>query len=267
MAIGALMGGALLALYALAMAINLARGRRDLDCGCGIVRKSISASMVVRNLLLAAFIACAAMPASSGCWASRTTQRSLVRSPSARLLYASAELLLGARRRLRRSLAMEIHMSAFMISHVVLWALVIVLSLVVFALARQIGVLHDRIAPTGALMLAKGLTVGEPAPIVAVHDMDGNARQLGAVRDDGKSTLVMFVSPTCPVCKTLLPVLKSSVRAEQSWLDIVLASDGDGGHATRVPAEAGHLAAALRALTAARHRVPDQSIALCRAAR
>jgi methylamine dehydrogenase accessory protein MauD len=118
-------------------------------------------------------------------------------------------------------------MSAFMISHIILWVLVTVLSLVVFALARQIGVLHDRIAPTGALMLAKGLTVGEPAPIVAVHDMEGNSRQIGAVRDDGKSTLVMFVSPTCPVCKTLLPVLKSSVRAEQGWLDIVLASDGE----------------------------------------
>lgn len=118
-------------------------------------------------------------------------------------------------------------MSAFMISHIILWVLVVVLSLVVFALARQIGVLHDRIAPTGALMLAKGLTVGEPAPIVAVHDMEGNSRQLGAAREDGKSTLMMFVSPTCPVCKTLLPVLKSSVRSEQGWLDIVLASDGE----------------------------------------
>ena len=118
-------------------------------------------------------------------------------------------------------------MTAFMISHLVLWALVIALSLVVFALVRQIGVLHDRIAPTGALMLAKGLTVGDAAPIVAVRDMEGQARQVGAARTDGKSTLVMFVSPTCPVCKTLLPVLKSSARSEQGWLDILLASDGE----------------------------------------
>jgi methylamine dehydrogenase accessory protein MauD len=118
-------------------------------------------------------------------------------------------------------------MTAFMISHIVLWVLVIALSLVVFALARQIGVLHDRIAPTGALMLAKGLTVGEAAPIVAVTDLDGAGRQVGAARADGRNTLVMFVSPTCPVCKTLLPVLKSSLRSEQSWLDIVLASDGE----------------------------------------
>lgn len=118
-------------------------------------------------------------------------------------------------------------MSPLLVSHIVLWALVLALALVVFALARQIGVLHDRIAPTGALMLAKGLAVGEPAPIVAVNDLDGRARQVGAPRADGKSTLVMFVSPTCPVCKTLLPVLKSTARTEQAWLDIVLASDGD----------------------------------------
>ncbi len=37
----------------------------------------------------------------------------------------------------------------------------------------------------------------------------------------------MFVSPTCPVCKTLLPVLKSSLASERDWLDILLASDGD----------------------------------------
>ena len=107
MAIGALMGGALLALYALAMAINLARGRRDLDCGCGIVRKSISASMVVRNLLLAAFIACAAMPASSRTLGIADYATIVGALAVCGLLYASAELLLG-RAGLRRSLATEI---------------------------------------------------------------------------------------------------------------------------------------------------------------
>ena len=118
-------------------------------------------------------------------------------------------------------------MTPFSISYIVLWVLVAVLSLVVFALVRQIGVLHDRIAPTGALMLAKGLTVGEAAPIVAVTDLDGVSRNVGGERADGKNTLVMFVSPTCPVCKVLLPVLRSSARAEHQWLDILLASDGE----------------------------------------
>lgn len=118
-------------------------------------------------------------------------------------------------------------MTALMISNIVLWVLVAALSLVVFALARQIGVLHDRIAPTGALMLAKGLPVGQAAPIVTVQDLDGRAHQVGATRADGKNTLVLFLSPTCPVCKVLLPVLKASQRAEQDWLQIMLASDGE----------------------------------------
>jgi len=46
-------------------------------------------------------------------------------------------------------------------------------------------------------------------------------------RTDGRTQLLMFVSPTCPVCKALLPVLKSSRKAEQASLDIVLASDGE----------------------------------------
>jgi methylamine dehydrogenase accessory protein MauD len=118
-------------------------------------------------------------------------------------------------------------MTALLISNIVLWALVIALSLVVLALARQVGVLHDRIAPTGALMLAKGLSVGQAAPIVTVPDLDGQTLQIGAARADSRGTLVLFLSPTCPVCKVLLPVLKASQRSEQAWLHIVLASDGE----------------------------------------
>jgi hypothetical protein len=41
---------------------------------------------------------------------------------------------------------------ALLISNAVLWCVVIVLALVVLALARQVGVLHERGAPAGALM-------------------------------------------------------------------------------------------------------------------
>lgn len=118
-------------------------------------------------------------------------------------------------------------MTPLAISNLVLWALVIALSLVVLALVRQVGVLHERITPVGALMLAKGLKVGELAPTLTVPDLTERSLTIGGPRADGLSTLVMFVSPTCPVCKALLPVLKSSRKAEQSWLEIFLASDGD----------------------------------------
>lgn len=117
-------------------------------------------------------------------------------------------------------------MHALLISNIVLWAAVVGLSLVVLALVRQLGILHERIAPAGALLLERGLKVGEAAPVVAVTDLDGQSRSIGAASPDGRSTLVVFVSPTCPVCKALLPVVKTSRRSERQWLDVILASDG-----------------------------------------
>ena len=122
-------------------------------------------------------------------------------------------------------------MTALVVSNVVLWVMVIVLAVVVLALARQLGVLHERITPVGALMLARGPKVGERAPALVVNDLDGQAVAIGAAagaaQGEAKSLLLLFVSPTCPVCKVLLPVLKASRKSEQAWLDIVLASDGE----------------------------------------
>ena len=117
--------------------------------------------------------------------------------------------------------------TALLVSNITLWVLVLGLAVVVMALARQIGVLHERIAPAGALMVRSGPLVGEAAPIVPVTDMNGRSISLGAASENARSTLVFFLSPTCPVCKTLLPVLRSSGKSESDWLDIILASDGD----------------------------------------
>ena len=56
---GAALATALLCVFALAMAINLARGRREIDCGCfqSGLRQRLSAGLVVRNLLLAVALA------------------------------------------------------------------------------------------------------------------------------------------------------------------------------------------------------------------
>src|ERR1700693_5719908 len=88
-------------------------------------------------------------------------------------------------------------MTALAISNIVLWAVVLALLLIVLALVRQLGVLHERIAPAGALMLNRGLNVGERVPLMEVEDLEGQALRVGAPRTDGKSTLLVFVSPTC----------------------------------------------------------------------
>lgn len=120
---------------------------------------------------------------------------------------------------------------ALIVSNGVLWVVVVVLVAVVFALARQIGVLHERIAPMGALVMDHGPQVGAPAPVTAVHTLDGRALSIGSAGP--RQTLVFFLSPTCPVCKKLLPALRSLARTEAARLDVVLASDGDDADAHR----------------------------------
>jgi methylamine dehydrogenase accessory protein MauD len=115
---------------------------------------------------------------------------------------------------------------ALIISNILLWLLLAGLAAVVVALVRQIGVLHERIGPAGALLLKRGLKIGEPVPAIAVTDLSGHGVTIGAPSDRGRSTLLVFLSPTCPVCKVLLPVLKSSRADESAWLELILASDG-----------------------------------------
>jgi methylamine dehydrogenase accessory protein MauD len=116
--------------------------------------------------------------------------------------------------------------TALLVSTVALWVAVVVLAGVVLALARQIGVLYERVAPAGALMTGRGPVVGEAAPVVAGDDLGGGRVEIGGPSPDGRRTLLFFLSPTCPVCKTLLPALRSLVRAERDGLRLVFASDG-----------------------------------------
>jgi methylamine dehydrogenase accessory protein MauD len=117
--------------------------------------------------------------------------------------------------------------TALAISNIVLWLVVICLVLVLLALTRQLGVLHERIAPAGALMINRGPAIGEAVVAVDVVDLAGRELRIGGVNSADRSTLILFLSPTCPVCKTLLPVIRSSRQQERDWLDVVLASDGD----------------------------------------
>ena len=115
---------------------------------------------------------------------------------------------------------------ALLVSNALLWVAVIVLAAVVFALVRQIGVLYERVAPAGALMLAGGPKVGEPAPRFTLDDVHGRPTSLGGDDPERRQTLLLFVSPTCPVCKTLLPVAKSLAAREAGRVRLVFASDG-----------------------------------------
>ena len=114
---------------------------------------------------------------------------------------------------------------ALIISNAIQWIVLLAVVLGLVALARQIGILFERIAPMGALMLDTGPKAGEMAPVFKLPTLTGPEVQLGG--SQARSTLLFFVSPTCPVCKKLLPIVKSVSRSEAAWMRVVLASDGE----------------------------------------
>ena len=87
--------------------------------------------------------------------------------------------------------------------------------------------LYERVAPAGALMVNQALKVGDPAPQVASTTLTGQALVLGKPLSTERGQLLFFLAPDCPICKSLLPVLKSMHNDRSIEVDIVLASDGD----------------------------------------
>lgn len=87
----------LLVAYAAGLCLNLVRGRRELDCGCGTAgnRRSIAAWMVWRNILLTLALGIAALP-----WVSRPLSGSDLLTImggwiAIAVLYAAVDRLLG----------------------------------------------------------------------------------------------------------------------------------------------------------------------------
>lgn len=110
-------------------------------------------------------------------------------------------------------------------SQILLWIAILVLGALVAALARQVGLLHERIAPAGALSLHQNVQVGETPTPLELQLVGGGSLMVGGKRQ-GRSQLIFFTAPDCPMCKSLLPVLRSCAKAESDWLDVVLAGDG-----------------------------------------
>ncbi len=102
---------------------------------------------------------------------------------------------------------------------VVQWVLLAVLAVVVVALARQIGVLHLRLAPLGALEIDdEGPRLGEAQPIRSARGSDGTMLSVGGA---GPRRLLAFVSPTCPICEQVLPSLPPAAAATRMTLQVV----------------------------------------------
>jgi methylamine dehydrogenase accessory protein MauD len=116
-------------------------------------------------------------------------------------------------------------MTPVFLSQTFLWVVVAGLAFTVLALIRQVGILHERLTPVGALTNASGPAVGQPAPLLRAVALDGTRIELGTRRPSGRSLLLLFVARSCPICKTLIPVARDVARAER--LDVLFLGDGE----------------------------------------
>ena len=101
----AMAGSILLSIYGVAILANLHRGRRHIDCGCGVQHQPIGRWMVVRNFLLAAALLIAALPVTGripSAWDTVTIGAGLA---VLTMLYASLNLLMFEPRSRHRGIA------------------------------------------------------------------------------------------------------------------------------------------------------------------
>ncbi len=116
---------------------------------------------------------------------------------------------------------------ALIISNIILWVIVVALTILLFAVTRQVGILHERVAPAGALQPTSGPKIGEITEEIKTSSLQGSSVVLGGTQEEEKASLVLFISPTCPVCKELVPTAKSLAKAEINQIRLFFASDGE----------------------------------------
>ena len=107
-------------------------------------------------------------------------------------------------------------LTVLIVSQILSWIVILGLGIALLALARQVGVLHVRVAPAGALLTGKGPVVGEAAPVLDVATIDGAPLAIGKALAKGRMQLLLFVSPHCPLCKDLIPIAKNFARDRKS---------------------------------------------------
>lgn len=115
-------------------------------------------------------------------------------------------------------------MSLISISLTLAWLTIILLAVILFALARQIGLLHERMPGVGAMVVDNGPQAGDPIPFFEVEDWHtGQHVVLGQIDKTSQGTLLLFVAEGCPLCKRIAPL--AGMFSQQEQLELVVVSD------------------------------------------
>lgn len=109
-----------------------------------------------------------------------------------------------------------------------LWIVVLAQFLMVVALARQIGLLHSRLPPSGALVTNAGPPIGSNAAPLELPRMEGGVTRV----DAGLPAMLVFILPSCGVCSKIVGDLKALERRERIRVFVAsLTQDADSNRA------------------------------------
>lgn len=112
-------------------------------------------------------------------------------------------------------------LTSLIIAQILSWVVLLALGVGLLAVARQVGVLHIRVAPAGALATSGGPAVGDAIVKIDARTIEGAPVTIGGHAHDTALRLLMFVSAQCPLCKNIIPMAKSFARDERVTLTFV----------------------------------------------
>jgi len=102
------------------------------------------------------------------------------------------------------------------------------LAVVVLSLARQVGILHERLSPAGMTRAQREVEPGQVIPLQTLPALSGAAVDLS-----GRHTALLFVSAECPICKSVLPAFEDALP--ESGYDPFWVADGLPGPSGELP--------------------------------
>ena len=119
-------------------------------------------------------------------------------------------------------------------SYIALWAVVLVQGVLIFLLLRQLGVMY---LGTAQGVARDGLAAGQRAPDFTLPDLEGQPVSLADFQ--GVPLLLVFGSPNCAPCRTLIPDLNVFAHERREELRVLFLSRGVLEETRRFVTEAG----------------------------
>jgi methylamine dehydrogenase accessory protein MauD len=109
------------------------------------------------------------------------------------------------------------------LSFVALWILQVAVVVVVFGLARQVGLLHLRLRPVGPGAVEDGPPIGSHVESATFSSL--LSRPVSLPHPNTELTLLVFASPRCSLCGPVLEGLKRLSAVESSFQCVPIVDD------------------------------------------